>query len=207
MPCLEAGVDIEGLDLYPAMLETFRRKARAKGLRPRLHAGDMRAFSLPRRYARIFIAFNGFVHCLTTEEQLRSLRCCHAHLVPGGALVLDGFLPGPKYFAEANGTPQLEGEVLDPRTGRRLRMYDTRILDLETQVQRSAMEAQEIDEKGAVVAVHPFETVARWTTRPEWEDLLRRAGFARWELFGGFDRSEPREDTTLVVFAWKREAP
>jgi SAM-dependent methyltransferase len=205
--CLEAGVDVEGLDLYPPMLETLRRKAQAKGLHPRLHVGDMREFALPRRYARILIPFNSFVHCLTAEEQVRSLRCCHAHLLPGGALVLDGFLPGPKYFAAANGTRVLEGEVPDPRTGRLLRMYDTRILDHEAQVQRSLMELEEIDEGGAVVAVHPMETLARWTMREEWDGLLGGSGFVRWELFGGFDRSEPREDEALVILAWKEETP
>jgi len=207
IPCLEAGADVEGLDIYASMLETLRKKASAKALAPRVHVGDMREFALPRRFARILIPFNAFVHCLTPEEQLGSLRCCHEHLLPGGALVFDGFLPGPKYFAEGNGSRVLEGEALDPRTGHRMRMYDTRNLDHATQVQHSFMEVEEIDEKGVVVAVHPSETLARWTTRPEMESLLARAGFARWELFGGFDRSEPREDEPLVVVAWKGEGP
>src|SRR6185369_921897 len=49
LPCLQAGVDIEGLDLFEPMLDTLRAKARALGLAPRLHRADMSDFSLPRR--------------------------------------------------------------------------------------------------------------------------------------------------------------
>src|SRR5205823_2500142 len=53
LPCLQAGVDIEGLDLFPAMLDQLRKKAAALGLRPTLHEADMRSFRLERRYALI----------------------------------------------------------------------------------------------------------------------------------------------------------
>ncbi len=41
LPCLQAGVDIEGLDLFEPMLKTLRAKAAALGLSPRLHQADM----------------------------------------------------------------------------------------------------------------------------------------------------------------------
>src|SRR6476469_8838735 len=51
LPCLQADVDIEGLDLYEPMLKTLRAKAAALGLSPTLHRADMGEFSLPRRFA------------------------------------------------------------------------------------------------------------------------------------------------------------
>ena len=48
LPCLQAGVDIEGLDLFEPMLKTLRAKGAALGLSPRLHQADMSDFSLPR---------------------------------------------------------------------------------------------------------------------------------------------------------------
>src|SRR5438132_14398081 len=47
LPCLQAGVDIEGLDLFEPMLRRLRTKAAALGLSPRLHHADMSDFSLP----------------------------------------------------------------------------------------------------------------------------------------------------------------
>ena len=51
LPCLEAGVDIDGLDLYQPMLDRLRFKASQRGLSPRLFQGTMSDFRLPRRYA------------------------------------------------------------------------------------------------------------------------------------------------------------
>lgn len=54
------------------MLDVLRRKAGELGLRPQLYTADMRHFSLPHRFALIFIAFNGFVHNLTRGFPARS---------------------------------------------------------------------------------------------------------------------------------------
>lgn len=40
LPCLQAGVDIDGLDLFPEMLAVLRRRAAELGLAPRLYRGD-----------------------------------------------------------------------------------------------------------------------------------------------------------------------
>src|SRR5688572_20121261 len=49
LPCLQAGVDIEGMDLFEPMLKTLRAKAADLNLSPRLHQADMSDFSLPDR--------------------------------------------------------------------------------------------------------------------------------------------------------------
>ena len=82
LPCLEGGADLDGLDLYESMLETFLKKAAAKGYSPRLYRADMSDFALPRRYALITITFNAFVHNLTQEAQIGCLTCCRRHLAP-----------------------------------------------------------------------------------------------------------------------------
>src|SRR5205807_10445494 len=51
LPCLQAGADVDGLDLSEPMLSTLRKKAAALQLAPRLYTADMSDFELPRRYA------------------------------------------------------------------------------------------------------------------------------------------------------------
>src|SRR5688572_17052955 len=65
LPLLAAGVDADGVDLFPSMLAQAQRKAAAAGFRPALHHAAMRDFRLPRRYALVVIPFNSFVHNLT----------------------------------------------------------------------------------------------------------------------------------------------
>jgi len=204
LPCLAAGADVEGVDLFPAMLERLRAKAAALGLAPRLHVGDMRDFRLRRRYALLFCAFNGFVHCLTAEDQLRALRTWRRHLRPGGCAVFNVFYPGREVLGGPEGTPVLELETRHPVTGRTIRMLDTRTLDRVAQVQHSEIEIQELDGLGNVVASHRSATDMRWTFKPEMELLLRAAGFPRFEIFGGFDlRPLERDDDQIVVFAYR----
>src|ERR1041385_7973665 len=93
LPCRKAGVDVEGLDLFPSMLSRLRQKASALGFEPQLHEADMAAFRLPRRFGLIMIPFNAFVHNLTTDDQLATLRACRDHLEPGGMLGFDTYFP------------------------------------------------------------------------------------------------------------------
>src|SRR6185503_13374195 len=100
IPCLEAGADVDGLDLRADMLDALRRKAAAKGLVPRVVQGDMRDFTMPRRYSLITIPFRAFLHLQTTDDQLRALRCVRDHLEPGGALLFNVFHPGFEHLID-----------------------------------------------------------------------------------------------------------
>ncbi|MBZ5589842.1 MAG: class I SAM-dependent methyltransferase [Acidobacteriia bacterium] len=208
IPCVRAGVDIDGLDLFPAMLGTLRRKAAALGFAPTLHRSDMRSFAVPRRYALVFCAFNGFVHCLTTEDQLQALRTWRGHLAPGGAVVFNVFYPGREFLSGPEGEPVLEGETRHPVTGLPVRIYDTRTFDRVAQVQHSCVEIQELDDQGRVATAHRSETDMRWTFKPEMELLLAASGFARWEICGDFDRRPlTRDNDQMIVFAWNDPPP
>ena len=79
LPCMQAGVDIEGLDLFEPMLKTLRAKAETLSLSPRLHQSDMSDFSLPRRYALAMIPFNAFIHNMTQTAKISCLQRCREH--------------------------------------------------------------------------------------------------------------------------------
>jgi SAM-dependent methyltransferase len=201
---LEHGVDADGVDLSGPMLERLKVKAAARGLAPRLVRADMRDFTLPRRYRRVLLAFNGFAHCETTQDQLRCLRCCREHLEPGGALVLHISYPSLAYWNEPEGERVLEMEVTHPVTGHPVRMYDTRTRHRVGQWQHSLTDVEELDAAGAVARVHRFETTQRWVYRYELELLLASAGFSRWEVVRGWDRGPfERDDQPMIAYGWR----
>jgi SAM-dependent methyltransferase len=203
LPLLEAGVDADGVDLYKPMLERARKKAAARGFKPRLVAADMSAFTMPRRYARIISAFNAFAHADTPDQQIATLTCAREHLIPGGAFVVHMSYPGPDYWTDPDGQPVMELEVRRKSDGHRFQMWDTRHKDVVGQRQRSEMEIRELDDHGAAVKVSSFRTTQRWVYRYELELLFRLSGFGRWEFYGGFAR-EPldRADQQMVAWAW-----
>lgn len=206
LPILQAGADADGLDLFEPMLAQARDKAAARGLKTALHRGDMADFQLPRRYALILITFNAFCHMLTSEQQLGCLGCIRRHLLPGGLLAFDGMFPGQAWIGAPQGRRELEGEMTHPRTGQKLRFYDTRGFDRVKQIQHSRNEVELDEADGTTRVIHKSEFWVRWTYKAEMELLLRLAGFARWEVYGGFDRRPLAAETDqLVVEAWQGE--
>ena len=204
LPCLQAGVDIEGLDLFEPMLKTLRAKAAAFGLAPRLHQADMSDFSLPRRYRLVMIPFNAFIHNMTQEAQIRCLEQCREHLLPGGKLAFDTFFPSLEIVGTPAGTRVLEGELRHPQTGLPIRMYDTRTFDRVAQVQHSVNEIELLAADGSVQTVHRSQVSSRYIYKHEMALLLRVASFARWEIYGDFDcRPLTLEKDAMVVMAWK----
>jgi SAM-dependent methyltransferase len=203
LPCLKAGVDIEGLDLFEPMLTTLRAKAAAMGLSPRLHHADMSDFSLPRRFTLVMIPFNAFIHNMTQEAQIRCLRLCREHLLPGGELAFDTFFPFHEIVGAPENTRVLEGEIAHPDTGLPMRMYDTRTFDRVAQTQHSVNEFELLAADGSVAAVHRSQASTRYIYKNEMELLLRVAGFARWEIYGDFEgRPLTRENDAMIVTAW-----
>jgi SAM-dependent methyltransferase len=194
---------VDGLDLFEPMLDTLRKKAAALQLTPRLYRADMSDFRLPRRYALIMITFNAFIHNLTQEAQIRCLELCREHLAPGGMLAFDTFFPGLGTIGAPENTRVLELEMQDPRTGRPLRLYDTRNFDRVEQIQRSLNEIEMVGADGAITLVQRSRFSTRYIYKAEMALLLRVAGFQRWEILGGFDRRPLAQETDgMVVFAW-----
>ena len=203
LPCLQAGVDIEGVDLFEPMLKTLREKAAHLGLTPRLYQADMSEFSIPRRFALVMIPFNAFIHNMTQEAQIRCLHLCREHLMPGGMLAFDTFFPSLKYVRTEPNTRVLEGESPHPETGLPMRMYDTRTLDRVAQTQHSLNEFELLAADGSVQSVYRTQVTSRYIYKHEMELLLRIAGFKRWEISGDFERRPLTcEKDAMVVLAW-----
>jgi SAM-dependent methyltransferase len=203
LPCLQAGVDIEGVDLFDSMLARLRTKAAALNLAPKLHRADMADFHLDRRFALIMIPFNAFIHNMSQDDQIRCLTRCREHLLPGGLLAFDTFFPSHAIVGAPENTRVLEGELSHPKTGLPMRMYDTRTFDRVAQTQHSLNELELLDVDGNIASVIRSQVSARYVYKNEMELLLRVAGFARWEIAGDFDRRPLANETdAMIVLAW-----
>jgi SAM-dependent methyltransferase len=202
IPTLEAGVDIDGFDLEPAMIERLRSKAAARGLAPRLFVGDLREFTAPRRYALITIPFRAFMHLETSDDQIAALRCLREHLAPGGALVLNLFYPRWEYMREHEGRRLLEREFTDPASGSHVALWDTAHYDRVNQ--RLVNEREVVVRDGDRETTHRYGFTLRWTFVYEMELLLGLAGFTRHALARGWDGGPFAHDTEEMVWtAWK----
>jgi ubiquinone/menaquinone biosynthesis C-methylase UbiE len=103
---LKAGIEAFGLDLSAQMLQVLERKATALNLHPNVQVADMRNFKIKAKFSLIMIPFRAFLHNLTVEDQLLTLKNCRRHLADNGKLMLNFFLPNPEIMANIYGKNQ-----------------------------------------------------------------------------------------------------
>jgi SAM-dependent methyltransferase len=89
IPLAEAGFSVAGLDNSPALLQF----AASKNDDVRWIEGDMRGFELNERFALIMLPSNNLGHVHTPEDFAGCISSVRRHLQPGGAFVIDVFVP------------------------------------------------------------------------------------------------------------------
>ena len=196
IPIAHAGVPVVGLDSSPAMLATARKKLarlrEATRQRIELVEGDMRSFSLDRRFDLVIIPFRSFLHLMTPADQRRALGRIREHLTDDGRLVFNIFDPRLDMIASHlghRGHPlEKESEFTHPETGRQVVEWVRRRYDAANQTIEEERIFEELEAGGRVVSRTPAPLALRWIYRFEMEHLLELSGFTVEALYGGFDR-------------------
>ena len=92
IPFLRAGLDVDGCDVSPDMIELCSKRAQAEGLTARLYTQAMHELALPRKYKTIVVC-GGFGLGGSRDHDQEALNRFYHHLEPGGVLLLDSYLP------------------------------------------------------------------------------------------------------------------
>lgn len=181
LPLIEAGFEVEGLELSPDMLQLARAEAERRGLSPMLHHGDMSSWMPRRTYASVL----GPAFTLQLAgDPAETLLHWASWIQPGGALYLTVFTP----LAELSGD-LAEGEWHDDHQallpGGRHAMLETRHrLDEE---KRLLHREHRYTLEGDPPRVHYSRQTIRWFDDGELEECLERAGFRITSAFADFD--------------------
>lgn len=80
IPLLERGIDIDGADASPHMLQACRQHCQRKGLRPVLYQQLLPELALPRQYRFIFIPAGSFGLIVDRQAATDSLKRLYEHL-------------------------------------------------------------------------------------------------------------------------------
>jgi SAM-dependent methyltransferase len=89
VPMLEAGHDVTGFDASPDMLARCRARCEERGLAADLSQQRFEDFNYDRRFAVIIVPVGTFTLIDDFATAMAVLRRFHAHLAPGGAVILD----------------------------------------------------------------------------------------------------------------------
>jgi SAM-dependent methyltransferase len=217
LPYIRDGLDVDGVDISPDMLERCRARAAREGLpEPSLHAQATHELDLRRRYRTVYMC-GGFGLGGSRAEDIEGLRRIHEHLEPGGTLVLDNEAPyamghtwadwqdGRKAFPKPwpHGVPAADAR----RVGSDGAEYAlrSRICELDPLEQLIRYQMRAYMWRGGEL-VGDEEHELRMTLYFTYEIvlLLEKAGFRDVELFAGYELRPPTSDDTFVVFVARK---
>lgn len=169
VPLLRAGIDAEGADLAPEMIERCRQNCTAAGFNPVLHVESLQSFRRPDFYAAVAIPSGSIRNAGGHEETLEALDGCRASLVAGGELIVD--LAPPLLVHPSR-------SIRTRRRGTTLWTTETTRVEFDAAANRMTEFCRyEKWTDGELVRseLHIYE-LQQWTLR-EFDDLLTRAGF------------------------------
>lgn len=92
LPLAERGIQVDGIDIAPAMIERLRSKP--GGDRLDVVLGDFADVDVPGSYPLVFLVWNTIFNLLSQDEQVRCFRNVAEHLTPEGCFVIEAYTPG-----------------------------------------------------------------------------------------------------------------
>ncbi|MCE3555019.1 class I SAM-dependent methyltransferase [Pseudonocardia sp. RS11V-5] len=197
LPLLATGVDVDGVDASPSMLDACREHARDRGLdvSGRLYEQRAEDLRLRRRYRAAFCAAGSWGLLAGDDEVARALAAVRAHLLQGGAFHFEVETgPGPP------GAPdgvlwwtRPDGAVITARGGNRI----DPVTGLE-----SGVGIYELFVDGVLVHTELNNWVRRFWTPEAISAAVGAAGFSEVTVRSGHSDAPPGpDDLVLTVHA------
>jgi hypothetical protein len=205
---LAQGIEIEGVDNSPEMLDLCHEKAEGLGLRPTLYLGEMQRLDLPRKYRTIIVPSSSFQLILEPGDASEAMRRFFAHLEPGGTLVIPFMILWSGDTSEPIVRQEewkRSGEAVRPEDGLTVRRWSRSTYDIPRQLE-STEDRYELLRDGEVIYTeeHSRSPGVRWYNQQQAADLYRAADFTGIRLTREFTH-EPasEEDNLFSVFGMR----
>lgn len=193
LPLAASGIPVHGIDSSEHMLAILRGKPGGEALP--IVEGTMADFDMGRTFPLIYAVFNTFFSLLGQDEQVACFECVARHLAPGGAFVMQAFVPDPARFdvrdqrisVESTGPEHLEVDAAthDPVTQR--------------------VENLHVLVDAGKITLYPVKI--RYAYVSELDLMARIAGLRLRERWADWDRSPFPSPRGNHISVWERPAP
>lgn len=204
LPLIEAGVPLSCLDSTPEMLAVLRRKLEARGLSAPTYEMDMTRFSIPEKFDLVLIPFNAFAEISQPEQQQKALAAMRAHLSEGGRLICTLHNPAVR-LKNVNGEIHFRGRFALPDGGGTLFLSSLESYDPASRLVTGAQIYEFYSPEGVLASKRFLDLKFFLHTRQTFEDLARQAAFSTAALYGDYDRSDYRPQTSpFMIFILRR---
>ena len=174
LPLAARGLTVEGVEASPEMVAHLR--AKPGGADMPVTIGDMADVPVAGPYRLVFLVFNTLFNLVSEERQAACFRNVARVLAPGGAFVIETFVPDPADF-DRDEQVQVR-EVTEDSATIRVHRYDRA-------AQTFVRQTVTFDASG--VHLKPFAMRYAWPEQID--ELAERAGLRLTERYADWDRS------------------
>lgn len=91
LPLAKKGVQVDGIELSPHMVEQLRAKPEGQNIN--VIIGDMSRATTNHQYPLVYLVFNTIFNLLTADDQIRCFENAARHLTPNGYFIVETALP------------------------------------------------------------------------------------------------------------------
>jgi SAM-dependent methyltransferase len=194
LPLAARGLRVDGIDASARMVAQLRGKP--GGAQLAVTVGDFAELPAPGGpYGLVYVVFNTFFVLLTQEEQVRCFASVAASLVPGGAFVMEAFVPDLALYDRGQQRIRVDGFAPDA----------TRISASLHDRAGQRIQSRHLVLGADGVQTYPVELRYAWPS--ELDLMARLAGMepaGRWE---GWDGRPFTSASSSHVSVWRTPAP
>ncbi|WP_431878770.1 class I SAM-dependent methyltransferase [Micromonospora marina] len=189
LPLAARGLAVEGVEASPEMVAQLR--AKPGGADMPVTVGDMADVPVAGPYRLVFLVFNTLFNLVSEERQAACFRNVARVLAPGGAFVIETFVPDPADF-DRDEQVQVR-EVTEDSATIRMHRYDRA-------AQTFVRQTVTFDADG--VHLKPFAMRYAWPEQID--ELAERAGLRLTERYADWDRTPFDEDSRSHISVYRR---
>ncbi len=191
IPLIQRGYIVDGVDHSDAMLARCRQRCASFGIKePDLYEQSLENFASPHKYSTIIIAFGSLQLISDQAVLLKALKNLNAHMMIGGNLLLDIFVPDVTIDDFSIATTRLDEHKV-------IRLKRRHIFNIEQKIV-TTFSLFELIVDGIVQQQENELIELVWRSDNEWQELLLEAGF---EIIKIYDETFKKSELSRVIHA------
>jgi SAM-dependent methyltransferase len=191
LPLAARGVEVHGVDASPEMVAALRGKRGGDALPVTM--GDFADACVEGEFSLVYVVYNTLFALQTQEEQVRCFRNVAARLAPGGAFVVEVFVPDFAQLSAGQGVRLLH--MTDDRVGIKIFQHDP---------VRQKLKSRHVVFNEGGSRLFPVEVRYAWPS--EMDLMARLAGLRLRERWGDWRRGEFGAKSEKHVSVYERPA-
>lgn len=190
LPLAERGIQVDGIDISPAMLDQLRTKP--GGDKISVTVGDFADVPVTGVYRLIFVVWNTLFNLLTQEDQVRCFQNVAAHLTADGSFVVETYMPA--FLYRLRNDQYVNAETIE--------VDEVKLDVLRHDAATQMLEESHVSLSQAGIRLNPV--VQRYAWPSELDLMARIAGLRLKERWGNWNREPFNANSALHVSVYGR---